>query len=152
MTEVERIEDQLKRAVEGVAWHGDSLCALLADVTAECAAAHPLANAHSIWETVLHIAAWMDVVSQRLEGKSTETPAEGDWQRVEDTSEAAWQDTLQALGNKYTELRKTVSSLESSKLYLPATDSGISAYFEIHGVIQHTLYHAGQIALLKKAF
>jgi hypothetical protein len=32
---------------------------------------------------------------------------------------------------------------------VPGTE--YSVYFMLHGVIQHDLYHAGQIALLKKA-
>ena len=55
MTEIERIEDQLKRSLEGEAWHGPALEELLADVRAEQAAAKPVPPAHSIWEIVLHI-------------------------------------------------------------------------------------------------
>ena len=53
MSEIKRINDQLKRAFEGTAWHGPSVSEVLAGVTAEQAAAHPIAGAHSIWEIVL---------------------------------------------------------------------------------------------------
>src|SRR5437764_6919973 len=56
MNEVERILDQLKRAFEGNAWHGPAVEEVLADVTAEQAAAKPIPDAHSIWELTLHIA------------------------------------------------------------------------------------------------
>jgi len=36
--EVDRLEQQLRRALEGEAWHGPSVLELLADVTAEQAA------------------------------------------------------------------------------------------------------------------
>ena len=39
MSEVRRIEDQLRRAFEGQAWHGDSLMELLSGVAANQAAA-----------------------------------------------------------------------------------------------------------------
>ena len=58
MKELERIKDQFQRAFNGQAWHGPSLLSLLAGVTAEQAAAHPVPGAHSIWELTLHIAAW----------------------------------------------------------------------------------------------
>ena len=57
MTEAIRLADQIRRAFEGSAWHGDSLLELLADVTAKTAAARPIKDAHSIWELLLHIAA-----------------------------------------------------------------------------------------------
>jgi hypothetical protein len=31
------------------------------------------------------------------------------------------------------------------------TGAGVSVYILLHGIIQHSVYHAGQIALLKKA-
>ena len=53
--ELKRLEEQLRRAHEGEAWHGPSLLEALAGVSAEQAAARPIAGAHSIWELVLHL-------------------------------------------------------------------------------------------------
>jgi hypothetical protein len=50
MSEAARIADQLRRAFDGEAWHGDSLFEILEGVTAERAAARPIADAHSIWD------------------------------------------------------------------------------------------------------
>lgn len=150
MTELERIEDQLRRAFEGEAWHGPSLQELLADVTAAQAAARPLAHAHSIWEIVLHLAAWDGCVRRRLEGESVDDPGEGDWPPVKESSEAAWTNTLEWLKNNHTELRRTISRLPSSRLDERLAGSKWSAYSTLHGSVQHYLYHAGQIALLKK--
>ncbi len=151
MIEVKRIKDQLKRAFEGEAWHGPSLLELLADVTAEKAAAKPLAHAHSIWEIVLHIAAWEGAVRQRLEGERVDVPAEGDWSLVEDTSEAAWSKTLEALKSGHMKLREAVMGLTDARLEEKIVGNPASVYGTLHGIIQHNLYHAGQIALLKKA-
>ena len=52
-SEAARIADQLRRAFDGEAWHGDSLFEILKGVSAKQAAARPVANAHSIWELVL---------------------------------------------------------------------------------------------------
>lgn len=150
MSYVRRISSQLRRAYEGQAWHGPSLREILAGVTAEQAARKPLAQAHSIWEIVLHISAWEGAVLKGLEGEYTENPDEGDWPAVEDTSDAAWQATLSMLESKHMKLRDAVARLEEERLNEPLAEGKPSAYFTIHGVIQHTLYHAGQIALLKR--
>lgn len=150
MSYVRRISSQLRRAYEGQAWHGPSLREILDGVTAEQAARKPLAEAHSIWELVLHISAWESAVVKMLEGEYTETPDEGDWPVVEDTSGAAWQQTLQALESKHMRLRDAVARFDEERLNEPLAAGKPSAYFAIHGVIQHTLYHAGQIALLKR--
>lgn len=151
MSEVRRIASQLKRAYEGQAWHGPSLKEILAGVTAEQAARRPLADAHSIWELVLHISAWESAARRRLEGVYVDNPDEGDWPAVEDPSETAWQNTLAQLERQHLELRGAVARLSDEQLDKPLAAGKPSAYFTLHGVIQHTLYHAGQIALLKKA-
>ena len=53
--EVFRLNEQLRRALQGDAWHGPSVLELLAGLSASQAASHPIAGAHSIWELVLHI-------------------------------------------------------------------------------------------------
>jgi hypothetical protein len=68
-----RIADQLKRAFEGDAWHGPAVLEVLQGVTARAAASKPIPGAHSIWELVLHIAAWDGVIRRRMEGCSFPT-------------------------------------------------------------------------------
>jgi uncharacterized damage-inducible protein DinB len=120
-------------------------------VTAEQAAAKPLAEAHSIWEIVLHIAAWEEGALRRLAGDRAELSTEEEWPPVSDTSEAAWHKTLELVEQNHLRLRKALSSLDDSRLPEPIVDGMSSVYATLHGVIQHNLYHAGQIALLKKA-
>ncbi|HEY0406894.1 MAG TPA: DinB family protein [Pyrinomonadaceae bacterium] len=151
MSEVARIGSQLKRAFEGEAWHGPSLMELLADVTAEQAAARPLAGAHSIWEIALHVAAWEGVARLRLEGQTALIPTEEDWPAVNDASEAAWREALTRLESGHRKLRAALRQLTDEDLEKIVAGQQYSLYFLLHGVIQHDLYHAGQIALLKKA-
>jgi uncharacterized damage-inducible protein DinB len=151
MSEIARIGSQLKRAFEGEAWHGPSLKELLAGVTAEQAAARPLAGSHSIWEIVLHIAAWESVARRRLEGETALIPSEEDWPTVKETSDTAWLEALTNLESGHRQLRATLRQLTDADLDKIVAGQQYSSYFLLHGVIQHDLYHAGQIALLKKA-
>lgn len=151
MTETHRINSQLKRAFQGQAWHGPSLRELLDGVTAEQAAAKPVPNAHSIWELVNHIIAWEQIVKQRLEGDAVNSiPAEVNFPPVSDASEEAWQGALQKLEVSNQSLREAIKRIDDAKLEEKAAGQDYSVYFMLHGVIQHDLYHAGQIALLKK--
>jgi uncharacterized damage-inducible protein DinB len=152
MDEIKRIDDQLRRAFEGHAWHGPSLRELLADVTAEQATARSVSGAHSIWEIALHIAAWHEGVRRRVEGERVELSPEEDWPPVASTSEAAWQDALAVLERTHTDLRRTVSRLADARLQEMVAGKDHSVYVMLHGLIQHDIYHAGQIALLKKAW
>ena len=151
MAEVERIADQLKRAFAGEAWHGPALAEILAGVTAPQAAARPLNGVHSIWELVLHIAAWEQACLRRLRGDRAQLSAEEDWRMPADMSESSWQQTIAALRQAHEELCGAVSKLDESRLDQPIIEGMSSVYVTLHGVVQHSLYHAGQIAILKKA-
>jgi uncharacterized damage-inducible protein DinB len=152
MTEIERIADQLRRAHEGEAWHGPALNEILKGVTAEAAARRPIASAHSIWEIVLHVAVWESIVRRRLSGEVIgDLPPEQDWPAVGEESEAAWKQALADLTRAHAELQKALTRLTDRQLAQAVPGPGYSVYYMIHGAVQHALYHAGQIALLKKA-
>ena len=150
MRENERIADQLRRSVEGDAWYGPSIREALAGVTAERAAARPIANGHTIWELTLHISAWADVVRRRLEGEKVSAPDEGDFPAVEDTSEEAWQQAVARLEDRQARLREAILGLDASRLDAPVAEGYSSAWANANGAVQHNIYHAGQIAILKK--
>jgi len=151
-TDVGRLEDQLRRALEGEAWHGPSVLEALDGVTAHQAAAHPIAGAHSIWELVLHLSSDYGLVLRRLGGDGRQlTPSEG-WPAVPETSEENWRETVSALRQLNAELRQAVRSFPPERLdELLVAESPYTAYTQFIGVTQHALYHAGQIAVLKKA-
>jgi uncharacterized damage-inducible protein DinB len=153
MTEIERILDQLKRAFEGNAWHGPSVREALAGVTAAQANARPLANAHSIWELVYHIAVWEDAGRRRLEGDRAQIDISSpdDWPPADEKSEAAWEQAKAALDRGHEALREAIARVSESRLDKPILEGMSTVYVTLHGVIHHDLYHAGQIAMLKKA-
>ena len=151
MTEVERITDQLKRAFLGEAWHGPAVEEILQDVTAQQAAARPVGGAHSIWELALHIAAWQRAGVRRLAGDRAQLSDAENFPAVTDTNEQAWELTRKVLRQSYEELTDAISGLDESRLDQPIIEGMSSIYVTLHGIIQHTLYHAGQMAILKKA-
>jgi uncharacterized damage-inducible protein DinB len=151
MTEVQRILDQMDRAFAGDGWHGPSLMALLEGVSAEDASQHSIRGAHSIWELVNHIAAWHRIVHQRLNGELVELTGEIDWPPVRDANEVAWQRALESLSESRARLRGVVEGLGDDLLQEKPAGNADSRYITLHGVVQHDLYHAGQIAVLKKA-
>ena len=155
MTEVERIVDQFRRAFDGDAWHGPAVLTILNGISAVQASAHPIPTAHSIWELVLHISAWERACKRRLEGDRAQLSDDEDWPAVSETTEEAWQKTKQELIDNHRQLLEVIGSLDQSRLDQPIIEDPStpfsSVYVTLHGGVQHDLYHAGQIALLKKA-
>jgi uncharacterized damage-inducible protein DinB len=155
ISEVDRIRDQFRRAFDGDAWHGPAVLALLEGVTAQQAVAHPIPGAHSIWQLTLHIAAWERAILRRLQGDPAQLSDEEDWRPINDTSDQAWENTKKYLIDTHRELLDEIAKLDESRLNEPiitnASTPFSTVYVTLHGGVQHDLYHAGQIAIVKKA-
>jgi uncharacterized damage-inducible protein DinB len=150
-TEAARIARQLRRGFEGNAWHGPAVMELLADVTAEQANQRPIPNAHTIWELVNHMrSVTLQVYRRVADTPPTGGPEEADFPEATDTSAAAWKKSVDALGASHRALRSAVEALPDSRL-IEKLEGGATMYSNLHGLVQHDLYHAGQIAILKKA-
>lgn len=152
MSEIAQIIDELKNIHDGDAWHGPSLKESLTGVTARQAASRPIDNAHSIWELVSHIKAWENVWRIRLEGQQATEPEEGDFPPVKEADEQGWGQTLTELDTGHNRLLGVISELSESALENTIVGAEYSVRFMLRGIIRHHVYHAGQIALLKKAF
>jgi uncharacterized damage-inducible protein DinB len=151
LSEAARIADQLRRAFDGSAWHGPALLELLADVDAATAAAKPLKDVHSIWGLALHIAAWDAAGSRRLAGEKIQPKGVDNFPPVPKPTAASWRQAIRQVTEAHRALVKTVESLPDSRLWERVPGKRYNFYHMLHGIVQHELYHAGQIAILKKA-
>jgi uncharacterized damage-inducible protein DinB len=151
----DHVLDQLRRAWDGDPWHGDPVRTVLAGLTAEHAAAHPLPGAHSAWEIVLHMTAWTREVTRRLRDRVARDPEDGDWPPVR----GDFREAVDALGRAHAELLDAVAAFPPAELDHVAGEArdrplgaGVSYAVMLHGIAQHHAYHACQIALLRKSF
>ena len=150
-TELKRLEEQLEKALEGEAWHGPSVLEVLEGVSAEQAAARPIAGAHSIWELVLHLCGTYGLVLRRLSGDGRQMTESEDWPSLPAPTAENWSHSIGALKQLNEELRQAVRNFPVERLDQPLVpEASYTAYTQFIGVTQHNLYHAGQIALLKK--
>ena len=151
MSEISFLVDQLNRAFDGEAWHGPALMEILEGIEAKTAAARPITKAHCIWELVIHLAGWEQVVCRRLQGKVATLSDAQNFGHLDNTTDRSWQTAVTNLRETHAELIKLVSALPDSRLAdrVPGKDYDIR--FMLYGVVQHAAYHAGQIAILKRA-
>ena len=152
MTEIERIVQQLKASFAGGAWHGPAVLEVLKDVDATTAAARPIPGAHSIWVLAVHLAATQAVILRRIRGEAAGLTDNEFWEHMSAPTTDNWKILIQRLTRQQKELETAVAAFPVERLderLIPAKEN--SAYENFHGVIQHNAYHAGQIALLKKA-
>ncbi|MGH9517761.1 MAG: DinB family protein [Terriglobales bacterium] len=150
MSEIKLIADQLNRAFDGEAWHGPALMEILDGVDGKTAAGHPIPNAHSIWELVLHLTTWERVIARRIQGEALMPSEEENFPSIQQPTEPAWREAIKTLRATHSELVQFVSTMKESRLIEPVPGKDYDLRFMLTGAVQHAAYHGGQIALLKK--
>jgi uncharacterized damage-inducible protein DinB len=121
-------------------------------MTAAMAAKKPIAGAHSIWELVLHIEAWMKETTRTLGGGTyVSLTGDQDWPLPGETTDSSWTAALESADASHGALIAAMSEITEDALCEKVAGQEFSLYGLLHGVAQHNIYHAGQIALLKKA-
>lgn len=152
-TESLRIANQLRRAFAGEAWHGPSLRELLAGVSAQQACARPLASGHTIWELVLHVDVYVRAALEAATGGAMSKiyGTEKDWAAVTGSGPEAWAQQTEQLFRAGDRLAAAVEGFDDSRLNDKVPGREYDFYFLLHGVVQHSLFHGGQIAMLKRA-
>lgn len=152
------IADLIDRVLEGDPWHGPSVAALLENVSADTAARSGPGGTHGIWELVLHMTGWAREVTRRLGGRPAQEPDEGDWPPVGQPTDERWRQVQATLFAAHRTLAEAVRRMDGTRLARPVEDhrdnplgTGLTHFLTLHGLLHHTVYHAGQIAIVKRA-
>jgi uncharacterized damage-inducible protein DinB len=151
VTAIERIVDDLERALAGEPWHGPSIFDIVRDLHPAAAAAHPVPGAHSIWELLHHVTAWTRAVHARVEGRVSEPAGEADWPPVRTVDAASWLAALDDLRRAQAELVAGLRKRRDDDLTLVTPNREYDLGHMLRGLVQHHTYHAGQMALLRNA-
>lgn len=140
------------------AWHGPNLRGSLRRVEAAVAAFRPQPARHNIWEHALHAAYWKYTVRRRITGEVRGSfPLKGsnwfvrpdpaippdDWPR-------AWRADLALLDQVHRSLRAAVAECGPETLAAIRPGAKLATGDVIRSIALHDVYHAGQIALLKR--
>lgn len=149
---------QVERIATGDPWYGDPIATITQGLSPGDAARHPITDAHSIWELVLHLTTWAKEVRRRLIDGVWREPADGDWPSVPAATAANWTRDLGRLLVAHDDLRQAIAGFPPARLGEQLgternreLGTGVTYGEMLHGILQHGAYHLGQIALLKRA-
>ena len=149
MSEITRIAALMEETFEGSPYYGDSVLGALENVTADVASQRPPWSAHSIWDLVMHLTAELDYARHVIE--STAGPwVEGEttWPAIPDRSREAWAKAVEDLKRANRSLVALVKQLDDPVLEQQPIHVRGPFYIMLHGTMQHSIFHAGQISLL----
>jgi uncharacterized damage-inducible protein DinB len=147
--EIQHIISLLKATYEGDPWHGRSVKSLLSEADAEMGLKKPSKNSHTIAELVYHMVTWRDFAISRLrpeEGKDTAYFEKIDWRKLDLKNTATWQQGLALLEESQQRLVTLLEEYNDSILPEPVDERKYNFRTLLYGVVNHDIYHAGQIA------
>jgi len=149
---IEAIIKRLETVNSAEPWFGRAVYSLLEEVNSRKVYIKPNNSEHSLIEILYHMITWADFTLKRIEKnkiKDLTTAEELDWRRI-DPKVHTWKKGItefKAIHKKITELlkKKDDDFLNEIVDYRKYNFS-----FLINGMIEHNIYHAGQIAYLNK--
>lgn len=157
MTTPEKLTIQLHQILSGDPWYGSNTYDILAQISFESAYEKPSGAVHNIAEIVLHMIAWTEEVMDRMNGQTAGLPTSGDWPEIGTPDEQKWQDYKDDLKLVNTNLVGVIQNFPIEQWEELINDerdrelgTGVSYEALIAGLIQHHVYHSGQIAILNR--
>jgi uncharacterized damage-inducible protein DinB len=148
--EVRRISRMLQNTYGGAAWHGPSVQEVLGQI-GPAQAFRETEKIHRICELVQHMIAWRTFALKRIAGDAGyEVSEQENWVHFPRRDESAWMEILNRLDESQKSLLQALDGMADEKLDDIVEKKGYTYYTLLHGVIQHDLYHLGEIALLAR--
>ena len=151
-TEIHQIVNQLKDAYEGDPWFGRSVKSLLAEVTENHVFERPN-NQHSILELLWHMITWREFTITSLRNENKKSPEyfeENDWRELDHDDKDLWEEGLKKLDETQSELIDLLKYQKDDKLNEIVVGKKYKFKNLLYGIIQHDIYHIGQIAYVNK--
>lgn len=148
----EQFTNQLRQLYEKGAWFGDTYQEKLQDVTSEQAFRQPHPGVHSIAELVAHVIFWRMPVIKKLKGEkdyvaSVDDPA--NWPPLDTLKAKGWSALLKDFDDSQKQLLKLLANADE-KFFESEYSPGNSMAYVTEGIIQHDIYHLGQLGLVKR--
>jgi hypothetical protein len=148
--ELSRIKSMVQNTFDGAAFHGASIMEIIDKISAN-QAFHPSEHIHRICELVQHITAWRIFAVKRLEGDvHYEVTQTEDWKTFINPDATTWEEIKSELAKSQNSLVRALDKTSDDRLKDEVEGKAYDYYTLIHGVIQHDLYHLGEIALLAR--
>jgi uncharacterized damage-inducible protein DinB len=150
--EVLLVAEQLKEAYEGAPWFGRNIKTLLEEAGRGDVFQKPN-DQHSILELLWHMILWREFTISRIrfdDSKRMQYWEENDWRKLDHSDKTLWQKGLQLFAQVHNELVEVLQQQNDDLLIKPVPGRKYNFRKLLHGIVQHDIYHTGQIAYVMK--
>jgi uncharacterized damage-inducible protein DinB len=153
MNSVERLVFNAQHVFNGKPWYGISVMEKIRSIDYKIVNDKPIGTSHSIAEIIGHMIKWKSFAIEKLydnEAFDIKIDSEGDWPGIVIKNESNWQNLLIKLKEKQDALIATFKNKNSKDLNHKAKGRTYDLHTLSEGIIQHDIYHLGQITILHK--
>lgn len=150
--EIQSIIRNLDNVNKGQPWFGRPVYSLLDEVDPSLVYNKPGNTNHSLIELLYHLVTWADFTLKRIEGDKEQDLAvfeKSDWREI-DPKVHTWKKGMKQYKDIHEKIISLLSKKEDTFLKEIVDYRNYNFRFLLNGLIQHNIYHAGQIAYVSK--
>ncbi len=142
---------QLNEIQDGSLWFDQCFKEKIDQLSDDDAFSRPIPQVHSVAEHISHILAWRKECLLRFNGQMTDLMnSPDDWKDNTALRNIGWTDLKQLFYESTVTLISAIKDQDDSFLNTTVSDTGYNFHYLIEGIIQHDLYHLGQIGITIK--
>ena len=144
----------MKNVLDGEPWFGRPVFNILNEIHPALVYSKPNEDAHSVIELVYHMNTWAEFTLMRLEKNPDHEVDESDaldWRMI-DPLQHTWSRALTELRTYHDRIVEILEQKDDAFLSEKVDFREYNFRFLLNGLIQHDIYHLGQIAYVKKWF
>ena len=145
ISQTQHVADAYRAVTLKGAWYGPSVAELLDQISPEAALQRPIPGSHSISELLQHLLLW----NERIRNTSESHPMPR-WEAEKEWSEPAipWNELVARWRQSRDLLEERIRNFPVDDLAKQTPGRTYPYEFMLEGIVQHTIYHSGQIAML----
>ena len=150
--EILLIAERIKVAFEGDPWYGKSAKKLLSEVDEQIVFEKP-SGEHSILELLWHMITWKEFTISRFRSDNTMDLnyfEKQDWRELDHSDKTLWKHGLEKFYQTQNELITIIKQQKDELLSQTVNERKYDFRELLYGIIEHDIYHLGQIAYIKK--
>jgi len=150
MTPIEHLDKHLNGIFFGGNWTASNVKDTISSITLKDAK-QKIGNCNTIAHLVFHINYYVEGVLPVFDGGQLSIKDKFSYDVPNFEDEAAWEAFKTRVLSNAKQLSDKIKGLKEDTIFATFADEKYGTYYtNIHGIIEHTHYHLGQIALLKK--
>lgn len=150
--ELQSIISNLENTLDGSPWYGRPVYSILREIDPSIVYKKPSPNSHSLAELLYHVLTWAEFTLKRIEKDNSQDLAafeKLDWRQI-DPAIHDWDEGLAALIATHQQIIALLQTKDEFFLSETVDYRQYNFRFLLNGLIQHNIYHLGQMAYAVK--